>query len=91
MPTLHNRSKHYQVFNIPCAPGCAGGEGKLCQTIEQRFAVEAKDGTRGIEVTQKHLPGSVTLLAGEKKEVPDFVAKAPDVKRAIDRGTLRLL
>ena len=91
MPTLKNRTKQIQVFNIPCQPGCAGGEGKLCSTVEQRFMTEAEDGTRGVRVTEKHLPGSVTFLAGEKKEVPAFVAAAPDVKTAIDRGTLRLL
>jgi hypothetical protein len=91
MPTLSNRTKQIQVFNIPCEPGCTGGAGKLCSTVEQRFMVEARDGTRGVKVTEKHLPGSVTFLAGEKKDVPASVAAAPDIKTAIDRGTLRLL
>jgi hypothetical protein len=91
MPTLQNRTKQIQVFNVACPPGCTGGPNTLCTTVEQRFIEEANDGTRGVRVTEKHLPGSVTFLAGEKKEVSASVVAAPVIKRAIDRGTLRLL
>ncbi len=90
MAKLENRTRQILVFNIPCPPGC-GGADKLCTRIEQSFTEEAADGTRGIRIREKHLPGSITILAGKKLNVPAFVLAAPDVKRAIDRGTLRLL
>lgn len=85
-----NRTKKIQVFNLPCSPDCAGN-GPFCSSTEQRTIEEAKDGTRGVRVVQKHIAGSFTFLAGEKKAVPLQVLAAPDVKRAIDRGDLRLL
>lgn len=90
MTTIASRTKHVQVFNIPCRKDC-DGEDCLCSVITTERMVTAPDGTRGIEVAEKRIPGSVTFLAGEKKEVPEYVASARDVKRAIDRGALRLL
>lgn len=91
MPTIHNRSKQVQVFNLPCPKDCAGDTPHGCKIIETQQMAETPDGTRGIRIAQKHITGSVTFLAGEKKEVPDTVAESPHVKRALDRGTLRLL
>ncbi len=90
MPTLANRTKTIQVFNIPCRAGC-DGTACLCSIVATSRVVEDKDGTRGILEAEKRIPGSVTFLGGEKKEVPAFVVASPEVKRAIDRGALRLL
>lgn len=88
--TVSNRTKKIQVFNIPCRPDCDGSE-CFCSVQEMRTVEETPDGTRGVRVTHKRIPGSVTLLAGEKRDLPLRVLDAADVKRAIDRGDLRLL
>lgn len=90
MPTIANRTKQVQIFNIPCREGC-DGTACLCSVITIERMAESPDGTRGVQVLEKRIPGSVTFLAGEKKEVPVYVAASRDVKRAIDRGALRLL
>jgi len=90
MPKIANRTKQIQVFNVPCRIGC-NGEGCLCTEVTIQLAAVDADGTRGVRVIDRRLPGSVTFLAGENREVPAFVASSPDVKRAIDRGALRLL
>lgn len=90
MKTVVNRTKKIQVYNIPCPPDCDGKE-CLCTVQEMRSIQDAKDGERGIRVFDKRLPGSITFLAGEKKNLKAHFLTAPDVKRAIDRGDLRLL
>ncbi len=90
MPTIANRTRGVLVCNIPCSPGCTRKD-CLCTRSTMQLAEVDKEGTKGIREVEKHVPGSVTFLSLEKKEVPQFVADAPDVKRAIDRGALRLL
>lgn len=90
MPTLVNRTKTHLVFNIPCPRDCAR-KSCTCHEREITSIESAPDGTRGVLVSTKRINGSVTLLAKERKEVPDHVASAPEVKRAIDQGSLRLL
>ncbi len=90
MPTIANRTKQIQVFNIPCRAGCDGKD-CLCTVVTSRQIQVDKEGTRGVRVLDRRIPGSVTFLTGEKKEVSNFVATSPAVKSAIDRGALRLL
>lgn len=92
MVSLKNTEKRYQVFNLPCpVKPCDGSCGK-CELITQRFPEELDDGKVGIRETEKRIPGSMTLLAGETaKGLPDWVASCPEVKAALDRGALKLI
>lgn len=91
MVTMKSRTKTAQVFNLPCPGDCKPGETCFCNTIRTELREELPDGTKGVRVLERRLPGSVTFLAGETKELPDWVARCPDVKGALDRGSLRLI
>lgn len=89
MVTLINREKRMQVFNLP-AP--ADVEDTLSKTIEQRTIEEYEEGKKGVKVTEHRVPGSLTLLVGEKKVgLPDWVKTCPEVKAALDRGAIKLI
>lgn len=93
MATIWNKSKQAVTFNLPCPKGDDGAcaEGCLCSEVEVRYAVELDDGVRGVRVETRRLPGSVTVLAGGRSEVPAWAGKAPEVKAALARGTIRLI
>ena len=91
MITLVNRSKTAQVFNLSPCPGSGTCGPCYCSTVVQSTPVELPDGSRGMKQTQKRLVGSLTLLAGEQCAVPDWVAQCTEIKRALDRGAIRLI
>lgn len=90
MPILHNRSKTIITLNVPCRAGC-DGTNCFCSTTELRLATESADGTRGVREETKKLPGSITIPAGQRVDVPEWVVETPDVKRAVARRDLRLV
>ncbi|TBR17482.1 MAG: hypothetical protein EPO57_09115 [Chitinophagaceae bacterium] len=90
MVTLTNRKKGIEVFNLPHKEFCTEAECG-CQAITTQLTEELPDGTRGVRHIERKLAGSLTLLAGESKEMPDQVLQVRDVKAAIDRGTLRVI
>ena len=90
---IWNKSKQAVTFNLPCPKNAEGecAEGCLCTTIETRTAIEFDDGTKGVQVLDRKLPGSVTVLAGGRSEVPSWAGKSPEVKAALARGAVRLI
>lgn len=87
---LMNRTKVIQVLNIPCRAGCDGAD-CLCQNVTTTLNVTDKDGTKGKKVLERRLAGSITILAGQKLEVPDWVAESAPVKDAVAKNVLRLV
>ncbi len=63
----------------------------ICTTVVMPLADELPDGTRGVRMVTRKLPGSITFLAGETQEVPGWVAESAPVKQAVARGSLRLV
>lgn len=88
---LHNRTKTAKTYNIPCRPGCTGAE-CLCQLVTTQLHVELDDGTKGIKEVERRLPGSVTILAGEKSSsLPSWVGESKYVKAALARREVVLV
>jgi hypothetical protein len=90
MIVLKNTLRTQQVFNLSPCPG-DGCETCFCTTQTTNVREALPDGTSGIRVTTKKLPGSITLLAGASGTYPDWVGSCTDVQRAIDRGGLSLV
>lgn len=91
MLTLINRTKTILVLNLSPCPGSGDCGACYCSTVERQERVELPDGSKGFRVSKQRLAGSLTLLAGESCAAPDWVAKCVEVKRALDRGALRLV
>jgi hypothetical protein len=91
MLNLINRTKTLLVLNLSPCPGSDDCGTCYCSTITHQEPVEFPDGTKGIRQTKRRLPGSLTLLAGESCTAPDWVGRCSEVKRALDRGALRLI
>lgn len=90
MLTLTNRTRQIKVYNL-AHEVCCSAEECHCQTVTTQIHTELEDGTRGLQVLERKLAGSLTLLAGEAKVVPNSVRFLPEVKRDLDRGALRLV
>lgn len=87
MITLINKQKRMRVFNLdhPQFANCA-------TTMNMTVVEEARDGRRLPRRIRKHVCGSLTLLAGEKRHgFPDQILKVPQIERAIKEGTLAFL
>lgn len=94
MVKLANRQKRIQVLNIPCVldeNGKCTHEDCLCSEVVTQIQVELPDGTRGLKLLERRLPGSITILAEKSVEVPAWMADAPDVKAAVAQGRVRLV
>lgn len=90
MIVLKNKERTQQVFNLTPCPGEGCGT-CFCTTQTKSVRESLPDGTSGVRVTKKTLPGSITLLAGESGTFPDWVGDCTDVRKAIDRGGLSLV
>jgi hypothetical protein len=90
--TLQNRRRQMQVFNLDhrsyCEPsGCGCVE--LVVTLVREHPRTGAQLPRRIE---KKAPGSLTLLALEtRRGLPEAILKVPEVKAAIDAGTVRVV
>lgn len=89
-PKLLNRSKTIQVFNLPHAEFCGQGA-CICTKKMLELSVLLPDGTRGRREEPRLISESLTLLAGETKEVDERVLQVGSVKTALAKGTLRLV
>ena len=89
--TLESRTRRMQVFhlshNVFCRDRCACGEVTVVVTAEN-----PRTGERAPRPLQKKVPGSITLLARERKPgLPSRLLELAEVKAAIARGYLRIV
>jgi hypothetical protein len=91
--TLENRGRQMQVFNLPHERYCEkSGRCGCAQEIVNTWVEDAATGERTLRSTIKRIPGSLTLLAREKHpELAEAVLELPEVQRAIELGTVRVL
>lgn len=90
MIVLKNNTRTQQVFTLSPCPGTHCGT-CYCTTREVTSREQLPDGSYGLRVTRRTLPGSITLLAGASDTFPDWVGSCKDVRKAIDRGSLSLV
>ena len=90
---LKNTQRRMQVFNLRhdvyCEPsGSCGCREQTITTVEE----SPMTGERRPRSLKRKVPASLTLLALEKRDgMHEAVLKLPEVKRAVDRGELRVL
>ena len=89
--TLESRVRRMQVFNLPhesfCRDRCACSQTTVVVTAEN-----PRTGERARKHVPKTVPGSMTLLAGERRDgLPTALLEVPDVKTAIAHGHVRLV
>jgi len=91
---IRNTTRQAQTFNLVCPKKgkCTSEDDCLCTSVETQLFVELPDGTKGIRIVERRLPGSVTVLAkGSSEQLPAWIADSPEVKSALARGTIRLV
>lgn len=89
--TLESWSRRMQIFHLShdvfCRDRCACTEVTVVVTAEN-----PRTGERAPRPLQKKVPGSITLLARERKPgLPSRLLELAEVKTAIARGYLRLI
>jgi hypothetical protein len=89
--TLESRTRRMQVFHllhdIFCRGRCACSEVAVVVTAEN-----PRTGERAPRQLRKKVPGSITVLARERKpDLPSAVLELTEVKAAIARGYLRVV
>jgi hypothetical protein len=91
--TLENRGRQMQVFNLPHELYCEkSGRCGCAQEIVNTWVEDATTGERSLRSTVKRIPASLTLLAREKHPgLAEAVLELPEVQRAIELGTVRVL
>ena len=89
--TLESRTRRMQVFHLLHEVFCRG----RCACSEVTVVVTAENprtGERAPRQLQKKVPGSITVLARERKPgLPSAVLELAEVKAAIARGYLRIV
>ncbi len=89
--TLESRTRRMQVFHLShdvcCRGRCACSEVTVVVTAEN-----PRTGERAPRQLQKKVPGSITLLARERKAgLPSAMLELAEVKAAVARGYLRIV
>jgi hypothetical protein len=89
--TLESRTRRMQVFHLAhdifCRGRCACSEVAVVVTAEN-----PRTGARAPRQLRKKVPGSITVLARERKpDLPSAVLELTEVKAAIARGYLRVV
>jgi hypothetical protein len=89
--TLESRTRRMQVFHLAhdifCRGRCACSEVAVVVTAEN-----PRTGERAPRQLRKKVPGSITLLARERKPgLPSTMLELAEVKAAIARGYLRIV
>jgi len=89
--TLESRVRRMQVFHLPHEVFCRGH----CTCAEVTVVVVAENsrtGERAPKRVAKRVPGSITILARERKAgLPGTVLEVAEVRAAISRGYLRVI
>jgi hypothetical protein len=89
--TIESRVRRMQVFNLPhhlyCKDGCACSD-----TTVVVFAENPRTGERVRRHASRKMPGSLTLLARERRSgLPLALLEVPEVKAAIARRSVRVI
>lgn len=91
MVKLQNTTGRALDFNLSHDTYCQQGPCS-CQTVHQpSVALDARHGTRAMRTLRRRLCASVTVLAGEYRELPDGIMRVPEVRAAVQRGDLRII
>ena len=90
---LKNKERRMQVYNLPHDIYCqAVGECSCQEKTVTTIAENPLTGDRMPKPVRKKLAGSLTLLALEKRDgLHEAVLEIPEVKRAVERGRLKVL
>ena len=90
--TLQNRLRQMQVFNLPHDAYCQGRECSCSDVTIVVIDENPRTGDRAPRHVTRKTPGSLTLLAHEKRAgLPDAVLHVPEVTAAISRGHVRII
>lgn len=89
--TLESRVRQMQVFNLPhgayCKDDCACSDRTITVVAEN-----PRTGARAPRLVTRKTPGSLTLLARERRAgLPTAILDVPEVKAAIARGRVRVV
>lgn len=88
---LKNKSKQQKVYNLPHQHYCKALGECACKPLTTRRPEQLPDGTVGIRETTRMIPTSLSLLAGERRQVPDATLAVPEVQRDIDARVLGMV
>ncbi len=90
--TLENRLRQMQVFNLNHEAYCTGA-GCACSQVTTVVVDEnPRTGERAQRRVTRRAPGSLTLLARERREgLPGSVLAVPEVQAAVAKGHLRVV
>jgi hypothetical protein len=90
--TLESRVRRMQVFHLPHEVFCRAGHCACADVTVVVVAENPRTGERAPRRTTQRVPGSLTILALERKRgLPNGVLEVADVKAAIGRGYLRVI
>ena len=90
--TIENRLRQLQVFNLDhdafCRPGACACSNLTVLVVDEN----PRTGERAQRRVEKKAPGSLTLLALERRAgLPVRLLDVPEVKAAIARGHVRIV
>ena len=90
--TLENRLRQMQVFNLDHEAYCAGAECACSEVTAVVVDENPRTGERAPRRVTRRAPGSLTLLAQERRQgLPDSVLQVAEVRAAIERGAVRVV
>jgi hypothetical protein len=90
--TLENRLRQMQVFNLDHETYCAGTECACSQVTAVVVDENPRTGERAPRRVTRRAPGSLTLLARERRQgLSESVLQVPEVRAAIERGSVRVI
>ena len=90
--TLESRVRRMQAFHLPHEVFCRAHRCACAEVTVVVVAENARTGERAPRRTARRVPGSITILALERKRgLPNAVLEVADVKAAIGRGYLRVI
>lgn len=90
--TLESRIRQMQVFNLDHEAYCAGAECACSDITTQVVEENPRTGERAPRQVTKRAPGSLTLLARERRDgLRDSILAVPEVRAALERGLVRIV
>ncbi len=90
--TLESRLRQMQVFNLNHEAYCAGADCACSQVTTVVVDENPRTGERAPRRITRRAPGSLTLLAQERRDgLPNSVLAVPEVRAAIAKGHLRVV
>ncbi len=90
--TLESRLRQMQVFNLNHEAYCAGADCACSQVTTVVVDENPRTGERAPRRITRRAPGSLTLLARERRDdLPNSILAVPEVRAAIAKGPLRVV